>query len=458
MDHFAPQVSELQRQLPKGVVVTASDVVASYRQDRCDLVPPGQPVCLVRPRDTDSVVTTMRWATRHGIPVVPRGAGSGLSGGATAIDGAIVLSLDRMTNIGPVDTSSRTIVVEPGAITADIDRCARAAGLFYAPDPGSFEFSTIGGNLATNAGGMRCVKYGVTKDSVLALDVVLADGRLAHTGGLTVKDVAGLDLTSLFVGSEGSLGVITGATLRLQPLPRGPVATFVATFSQVRLAGDAVATILDEGITPSTLELMDRATINAVEDHREMGLDRTAGALLIGQADGGDAEQLAERMAQIATRAGAGFTYSTTDALEAEGLIAARRLAGVATMEQGPTIIEDVGVPPHRLSDILTYIEELARESGLTIATVAHAGDGNLHPVFMLPDLDDSTRDKALDVADRLCRKAVSLGGTITGEHGVGQLKQRWLAGQLDPVAREVGLSIKRALDPGNLLNPGRSL
>lgn len=220
MDQFEHQVGELSRALTHGDVVTDRDVIETYRQDRCDLVEAGVPACVARPRDLASVSAIMEWATRHGIPVVPRGSGTGLSGGATAITGGIVLSLERMTRIGEVNTQERTVVVGPGAITADIDRKARQHGLFYAPDPGSFEMSTIGGNLATNAGGMRCVKYGVTRNSVLSLELVLADGRVANTGSTTVKDVAGLDLTSLFVGSEGTLGIITEVTLRIRRVPK----------------------------------------------------------------------------------------------------------------------------------------------------------------------------------------------------------------------------------------------
>lgn len=458
MDPLKQEVAELRGLLDFDEVVVDVDIMETYRRDRCDLVEAGEPVCVVRPRTVDGVVTTMQWAARHDVQVVPRGAGTGLSGGAHAITGGIVLSLERLTRVREIDPVAQTAIVEAGVITADIDREARDHALFYPPDPGSFEMSTVGGNLATNAGGMRCVKYGVTRNSVLGLEVVLADGRIMRTGGQTVKNVAGLDLTSLFVGSEGTLGVITAATLKLRPVPVGPLATFAATFPDIASAGRAVSNILLAPVTPSILELMDRATINAVEDHQRMDLDRASAGLLVGQADGTDSVAETQLMVECALAAGADFAYATVDPQEAEGLIAARRLAGVATMELGPTIIEDIGVPPHRLAEILVYIEELAAESGLSIATVAHAGDGNLHPVIMLPDLSDQTRALALDVADRLSRHAVSMGGTITGEHGVGILKQRWLDAQLDPVALEVGRTVKSALDPAGLLNPGRGL
>lgn len=457
MDKLAKQVAELRAEVGDDVLEDTS-IIESYRRDRCDLIEAGTPAAVVRATSLDAVITTLRWATRHGVPVVPRGAGTGLSGGAHAIDGGIVLSLEKLTQIREIDPVAQVAVVEAGVITADIDRAARAHDLFYPPDPGSFEMSTVGGNLATNAGGMRCVKYGVTRNSVLGLEAVLADGRVVRTGGRTVKNVAGLDLTSLFIGSEGVLGVITSATLKLRPRPVNDIATFVATFPTLAAAAQAVNTILAAGVSPSMLELMDKATINAVEDHKRLDLDRGAAALLIGQADTSSALADVERMVALAEAAGATEAFATTDPLEADALVIARRLAGVATMERGPCIIEDVGVPPHRLAEMLTIIEGLAAESGLNIATVAHAGDGNLHPVVMLPNLSEPIRLLGLDTADRMSRAAMGLGGTITGEHGVGVLKQRWLAEQLDPVTRELTHSIKRALDPIPILNPGRSI
>ncbi len=449
-------LEELTGLLGPGVVVRDPDVVEGYRRDRCDLVDAGTPLCVVRARSTADVATAMRWSHTHGVPVVPRGAGTGLSGGAHAIDGGIILSLERMTAVREIDAQAQVAVVEAGVINADIGCAVAHLGLFYAPDPGSFEISTIGGNLATNAGGMRCVKYGVTRDAVLGLEVVLADGRVLHTGGRTVKNVAGLDLTSLFVGSEGTLGVITAATLRLRRALIVPPVTFVASFSDLQDAGRAVSAIVSSGAVPSLLELMDQETVNAVADYRRMDLDRNAAALLIGQADGPDAEAQVAMMTACAETAGADLVIATADPVESDALLTARRLAGFATMEKGPCIIEDVGVPPHRLVNMLTEVQHVADESGIRIATVGHAGDGNLHPILMLPDLSKATRARALEAADRISRAAIALGGTITGEHGIGTLKRRWLADQLDPLAAEVSTAVKAALDPGGLLNPGR--
>jgi glycolate oxidase len=449
-------LDSLVADLGHDVVVRDPDIVEGYRRDQCDLVEAGRPLAVVRAQSTADVSLTMSWAAEHRVPVVPRGAGTGLSGGAHAITGGIVLSLERMTTVREIDPDSQVAVVEAGVVTADVDRAAAGHGLFYPPDPGSFEISTIGGNLATNAGGMRCVKYGVTRDAVMGLEVVLSDGRVVRTGGRTVKNVAGLDLTSLFVGSEGALGVITAATLRLRRAPTTPPSTFVATFPDLAGAGRAVSAIVASGATPSLLELMDRETVNAVEDHRRMDLDREAAALLIGQADGRDAEAQVAVMLGCAQAAGADLVLATDDPAESAALLMARRLAGYATMEQGPSVIEDVGVPPHRLVDLLMAVQRAAEDTGVRIATVGHAGDGNLHPILMLPDLEPATRERALQAADRISRAAIALGGTITGEHGVGSFKRRWLADQLDPLAGEVSAAVKSALDPAGILNPGR--
>jgi glycolate oxidase len=445
----------LRRALPAAALTTDPDVMSGYRRDRADLVAPGKPLAVLRPTTTDEVVTIMGWASSTGTPVVARGAGTGLSGGATALDDCLVVSLERMTAIRDIDASNQAVVVEAGVINADVSRAVADLGLFYPPDPGSFEISTIGGNLATNAGGMRCVKYGVTRSSVLGMEVVLADGRILRTGGRTVKNVAGLDLTQLFIGSEGTLGLITSATLRLRPLPVR-TATAVATFSTLDAGCRALNEIFASGVTPSVLELMDQETINAVEDHTRMGLDRTAALLILGQADGVDALREANTIVACCENAGASLAMATDDPTEGDMLMQARRLAGYATTEQGPTVIEDVVVPRSRLGELLTVIARIAKESGIRIATVGHAGDGNVHPQLLLPDLSEATKTTAMAVAEQICAATLELDGSITGEHGVGQLKMAWLAQQLDSTALAVQAAIRAALDPHGLLNPGR--
>ena len=454
---MSDDLPELTRLLSPGAVVTDDGIIEGYLRDRAATVPAGRARAVVRPRTVAEVSSTLRWASENSVPVVPRGAGTGLSGGANAIDGCLMLSLERLTAIREISARHQYAVVEAGVLNADLGRAAAAAGMFYPPDPGSFEISTIGGNLATNAGGMRCVKYGVTRDSVLGLEVVLADGRVIRTGARSIKNVAGLDLTSLFVGSEGTLGVITAATVRLRPLPETPPAVFVASFPTLPGAGQAVSDIAALAVTPSMLELIDNASINVIEDYRRMDLDRSAAALIVGQTDGPDAQAEAERIAAVCERAGADYVVFTQDPAEADALIAARRLAGTALLASGPTVIEDIGVPRSRLAEMLVTIGKIAAEANVRVATVGHAGDGNLHPTLLLDGTDQATYDHALKVAEAICRAALAHGGTVTGEHGVGVLKRGWLADQLDPDVLDVHRRIKAALDPANLLNPGRA-
>ena len=448
---------QLVRSLPPGAVITDAQITGGYRRDRADIVAAGTPRAVIRPATVKDVSLILAWASANRVPVVPRGAGTGMSGGANAIDGCVVLSLEKMTAIREVNPQQQYAIAEAGVLNADLGRAAASVGMFYPPDPGSFEICTIGGNLATNAGGMRCVKYGVTKDSALALEVVLADGTILDTGSASRKDVAGYDLVSLFVGSEGTLGVITSATLRIRPAPRfGPV-TFAAAFSSLEALGSSVDTILASGVTPSLLELIDNATINAIEDYRHLDLDRSAAGLLIGQADGPGADDEISLMLASCEQAGAVLAVRATTASESDMLLQARRLAGTAVMAKGPTVVEDVGVPPGQLARMLRAVAEVSRTSGLTIATTAHAGDGNLHPVMLLPDLAPQTTARALAAGEQICIRALELGGTITGEHGVGVLKQGWLRQQIGPAALAVHRAIKAALDPGNILNPGRA-
>ncbi len=448
---------ELARRLGPDAVVTDDAVMEGYRRDQAATVPAGRPRAVVRPGTVAEVSSTLRWATENSVSVVPRGAGTGLSGGANAIDGCLVLSLERFTAIREISAARQYAVVEAGVLNADLGRAAAAAGMFYPPDPGSFEISTIGGNLATNAGGMRCVKYGVTRDSALGLEVVLADGTALHTGSGARKNVAGYDLTSLFIGSEGTLGVITSATLRIRPRPPRDPVTFVASFPELTGIGHAVDAIAASGVVPSVLELIDRATVNAIEDYRRMDLDRSAAGLLIGQSNGVAADNDVRRMTKCCEEAGADLVVQATTAEESDLLMEARRLAGPAVMATGPTVIEDVCVPAGQLAQMLAAVQEVSAASGLPIPTVAHAGDGNLHPVLMLPDLDAGTIDRTMAAGQQLCARALRLGGTITGEHGVGVLKQPWLRQQLGPESLAVHQAIKSALDPGGILNPGRS-
>jgi glycolate oxidase len=439
-------------------LITDPDVMEAYRRDEAHLVPAGQPAAVLRARSTGDVARALEWADQTGTPVVPRGAGTGLSGGATASDGCLVISTADMNVIRELAAPDQYAVVEAGVVNADLDRAAAQHQLMYAPDPSSYETCTIGGNLATNAGGLRCVKYGVTRDSVLGLEVVLAGGRVLPTGRRTVKGVAGYDLTSLFVGSEGTLGVITAATVRLRPRPSQPPVTVLGSFPSLAAAAVAVAAVVEAGLTPSLLELLDRATLRAISEWKGMGLDDDPAAVLIGQADGPEASDCVAQMRQYFEDAGAGFAAVSTDPAEAAQLLEIRRLAYPAAERLGQCLVEDVGVPRSKLPQLMERIDQAAREHDVTILTVAHAGDGNAHPTFVFdrqPDGDAPPR--VWSAADDIFRAALDLGGTLTGEHGVGTLKRRWLALELGDTALDVHRSIKHALDPLGIMNPGKA-
>jgi glycolate oxidase len=450
-------LAELTAELPEGAVVTDPDIVASYRQDRAADPNAGTAIAVVRPRRTEEVQTVMRWASAHRVPVVPRGAGTGLSGGATALDGGIVLSTERMRDI-VVDPITRTAVTQPGLLNAEVKKTVAEYGLWYPPDPSSFEICSIGGNIATNAGGLCCVKYGVTSDYVLGLQVVLADGTAVRLGGPRLKDVAGLSLTKLFVGSEGTLGIVTEVTLKLLPAQhRG--CTVVASFDRVQDAASAVVTITGK-IRPSMLEFMDGVAINAVEDKLKMGLNRNAAAMMVAATDdrGPAGIEDAEYMAQVFTDSGATEVYSTDDPDEGDAFVAARRFAIPAVEAKGSLLLEDVGVPLPALADLVSGVQKIAEQHQLLISVIAHAGDGNTHPLIVFDPSDHAQTQRAYSAFGDIMDLAVGLGGTITGEHGVGRLKRPWLEGYLGPEAMELNHRIKRALDPDNILNPGAAI
>jgi len=426
----------------------------NYRSDWSRDPTAGVPIAVVRPSNSSEVGAAIRWAAEHRVPVVPRGAGSGLSGGASAVSGGIVLSLERMRSV-EIDVAARVAVVEAGAFNADVKAAAAQHGLWYPPDPSSYEICSIGGNIATNAGGLCCVKYGVTTDYVLGLDVVLADGTLITLGGKRIKDVAGLSLVKLFVGSGGTLGIITRAILRLVPA-QGPRSTLVAYFPDVQAAADTVVTI-GRTLRASMMELMDHASINAVEDYRSMGLDRSAGALLLAQSDAPGAACAAEieLMEAACTTAGAKEVFVTTDPEEGELFVAARRATFPAIEARGAILLEDVGVPVPQLPELLAGIAAVADGYSLEIPVVAHAGDGNTHPIVVYDRGDPDARNRAYRAFDEIMQLAIGLGGTISGEHGVGRAKKAALPTQLGPDVMTLSLTIKNALDPLGILNPG---
>jgi len=451
---IAPDLAALAAALPDGAVVVDPDRMSAYRWDRANDPGVGTPLAVVRATCTEDVQAAVRFAAEHGLPVVPRGAGSGLSGGASAVDGCVVVSTERMREIS-IDPAMRIATVQPGLLNAEVKRAAAEHGLWYPPDPSSFEICSIGGNVATNAGGLCCVKYGVTSDYVLGLTVVLADGTAVVLGGPRLKDVAGLSLTKLFVGSEGTLGIVTEVVLRLIPAQRAP-ATLVATFPTL---DGATGTVLDvtRRMRPSMLEFMDRPTINAVEDLTRMGLDREAEALLVVQSDEapGLALEELEEVARICERHGATEVFHTDDPATGEQFVAARRMSITAVERRGSLLLEDVGVPLPQLGTLVRGIAAIAAERDLMIAVVAHAGDGNTHPLVVFDRADADQVARAERAYDEIMHLAIGLGGTITGEHGVGRLKRPWLAHYLGPDELALNRRVKEALDPAGILNPG---
>jgi glycolate oxidase len=441
-------------ELGEDVVVVDAERMDKYRWDRANDPNAGVPLAVVRAGSTEDVQTAVRFAAAHGVPVVPRGAGSGLSGGASAVDGCLVISTERMTRID-VDATTRTAVVQPGLMNAQVKAAAAEHDLWYPPDPSSYEICSIGGNIATNAGGLCCVKYGVTTDYVLGLTVVLADGTAVRLGGARLKDVAGLSLTKLFVGSEGTLGIVTEIVLRLIPKQRPP-ATLVATFATL---DDATATVLaiTRRLRPSMLEFMDQPTINAVEDMTRMGLDREAAAMLVIQSDepAGHAAAECELISTLCEENNAKEVFTTDDAAEGEAFVVARRNAIPAVERTGTLLLEDVGVPLPQLGALVDGIAEISAAREVTIAVVAHAGDGNTHPLIVFDPADTDMAERAQTAYGEVMELAMSLGGTITGEHGVGRLKRPWLGDYLGPDVLALNQRIKDALDPDGILNPG---
>ncbi|GAA1956681.1 FAD-binding oxidoreductase [Amycolatopsis minnesotensis] len=425
---------------------TTPDEIAAFVSDESSLVG-DPPLVVVSPRTVPEVQQAMRVATEHRLPVVPRGAGTGLSGGACAVSGSVLLDLSRMTTITELDPQARLAVVEAGVVNADVSTAAAQYGLMYAPDPSSWESSTIGGNIATNAGGLRCARYGATRASVLGLDVVLSDGRLLSTGGRTVKRSAGYDLTQLFIGSEGTLGVVVGATLRLLPLPP-PQLTALATFPDVKSAALAAAALVAT-TSPTLVELMDELVVSALDQARGTGFGPSVGSVLVLQVDDAPAAQ-----ASISTAMAVGNAIDvavTSDQGEAAELLNIRRATFAALQRLGPLLLEDVCVPVTHLAAMVSAVAEIGAAHGVRTCTVAHAADGNLHPVIVR---DGHTRAEEA-AADAIFRQAQALGGTVSGEHGIGRLKRHWLETELGEVALDIQRNIKQTLDPLGLLNPG---
>jgi glycolate oxidase len=444
-------VDKLRAALGDAVSTNAAELEAA-RSDKSGQRTEHPPLAVITARSVEQVQAALRIAHEHGVPVVPRGAGSGLTGGAMASHGQLVMSTAAMTRVLEINEADQLAVVEPGIVNAELNRLLEPRGLRWAPDPASREISTVGGNIATNAGGLLCAKYGVTREAVLGLDVVLADGTLMRLGHRTVKGVTGLDLTALMIGSEGTLGVIVGATLKLTPIPTGPVATIGAYFATIEQAAKASAAITAARLRPAAMELVDPLALASILNHLGLPPRDANSAHLLVQTDGEAAESEARAALTIITALGATATM-TTDPDEGERMLAVRRAMHPAMAALGQVLIEDVAVPRSRLPEMFAEIRRIGDRYGIRIPTVAHAGDGNLHPNLVYQG--DEVPDEVWAAAGELFEAALALGGTLTGEHGIGTLKRRWLADELGDEQVALQQRIKAAFDPRGILNPG---
>ena len=442
-------VSRLQQSLGERVVLEISRL-AQTQGDKSGQFSNGPPLCLVEASSTADVAEVLRIANETRTPVVPRGGGSGLAGGAIGGPGEIVLSLATMNQIVEISREDRWAVVQAGVINQDLNNAAKEQGLWFAPDPASRHWSTVGGNIATNAGGLLCVKYGVTREAVLDLTVVLASGEILTLGHRTVKGVTGYDLASLMVGSEGTLGVITEARVALKPLDSNPVWTISGQARDIDSATRSVQETISQGRQPAILELMDGPSVGHVAHYLGHTDVATDSAQLIAQTDGAGAEDEAQAIAEIWRKCGLEVEVGK----DREDLIDFRRAMHPAMENVGNVLIEDIAVPRSRLGEMFAEIRNIEKEFGVEIPTVAHAGDGNLHPNFIYSGKDVPPHIWA--AADALFRRAVALGGTLTGEHGVGLLKRQWMIDELGQQVWDLQWNIKKLFDPNGILNPGK--
>jgi len=447
------EVVRLLRDALDDAVSTDPHDLEAARADKSGHASPAPPLAVVSARSVADVQRTLEIATAHRVPVVPRGAGTGLTGGSTASTGEVVLSTLAMNRILEIDAADELAVVEPGVINGDLNDALAPHGLWYAPDPASRAISTVGGNIATGAGGLLCAKYGVTREAVLGLDVVLADGTLLRLGHRTVKGVTGLDLVGLMIGSEGALGVVVGATVKVLPRVEGEVATIGAYFPDVTAAAAASASITVARQRPAAMELIDAPALERIGQYLGLGLAGRGQAYLLVQTDGADAAAVAARALELIEGHG-GDARLTADPTEGERLLAVRRAFHPAMAAHGTVLIEDVAVPRSALPRMFAEIARIGERHGLVIPTVAHAGDGNLHPNFVFDG--PGVPPHVWAAADELFETALALGGTLTGEHGIGLLKRHHLGRELGDAQLDLQRRIKAVFDPLGILNPGK--
>jgi glycolate oxidase len=450
-------VSELSAHFSPEAVITQPEDLLAYSYD-------GTPILRQLPRavvlvsSSEEVATLLRLAAKYGTPVVTRGSGTGLSGGSVPVEGSIVLCTARMNRILELDTDNLTMTVEPGVINNEVAMRADAVGLFYPPDPGSMKVSTIGGNVSENAGGLRGLKYGVTRDYVMGLEVVLATGEIFFTGNKCVKDVAGYSLKDIFIGSEGTLGVVTKILLKLIPKPAARK-TLLAVYERMDEAAATVSAIIAAKIIPCTMEFLDRTTIQCIENYSKVGLPLDCEAILLLESDGHPVavDEEAERMEQIAREHGARSVSLAKDVEEATKLMTARRMAIPAMARLAPTtILEDATVPRSKLPEMVRFVQKIAEKYQLTVGTFGHFGDGNLHPTFLANERNPDELRRVHEAVTEIFLYAVELGGTISGEHGIGLAKKSFLPNAIGEINVRVLREIKRALDPQGILNPGK--
>jgi glycolate oxidase len=417
------------------------------------------PDMVAHPSSAQEISRLLNLANEQLFAIVPRGAGTGLTGGSLAVDGGLIITTSRMNRILEIDPENQTAWVEAGVFNGDLQSAAAEYGLFFPPDPASMDFSTLGGNAAENAGGARAVKYGVTRDYVMALEVVMPTGEVVHTGSAAIKSVTGYDLTRLIVGSEGTLGVITRLLLKLIPIPE-TVGTMLAAFPEISKAAKAVARIMSSRVTPSTLEFMDRTAVECVKEYLHDDIPADVAALLLVEVDGSPpvVEADAKVLENKCLEAGALYVQSAREPEEREALWTARRSLSPAIMKIRPLKInEDVAVPRMKIPDLITGVEELARKHSITVVNFGHAGDGNVHVNLLLDPEDKEEVSRAHHCVKELFLLVVSLGGTLSGEHGIGIAKAPYLDIELESSATDVMRKIKRALDPNNILNPHKT-
>jgi len=440
-------------------VKTRPGELICYSYDATPDLPAGQPLAVVMPQSAEEVAAVMEIARRHKVPVYPRGSGTNLSGGSVPLEKGIVLVTTKMNRILEIDADNLTATVEPGVIIQSLNDAVAPHGLIYPPDPGTVATATMGGSVAECSGGLRGLKYGVTKHYVMGVQVVLADAKVARFGGKTVKNVTGYDMVKLFTGSEGTLGIITEITVRLIPAPQAR-RTMMATFERLEDAGEAVTDIVRQKVIPATLEIMDRVTVQTVENYSRAGLPTDAEAILLIEVDGIPrvVEEEAKTVIQVVEKH-RGQIRMARDDKERDEIWQARRMALPALAQLKPTtVLEDATVPRSRITEMLKFLQQIAKKYQLTIGTFGHAGDGNLHPTILTDARDAEEMKRVHQAVDEIFKKALELGGTLSGEHGIGVAKKRFMAWEIGDTGLEVMTKIKKALDPENLLNPGKVL